>query len=417
MNNFSYELLAYPKAILLFSVALISCLWVGYVVLWKKNYHKKNYQIYTLYALLFMVWILTNAYFQSPLLNKFDKSVAVKMALLSNITVCLGGIAAFYFSCMLRTGVHGTKLWEKLFVTFVIAETLILNLIPNFTVTDVKIFGPAKFELTQGAFSPLFFSIAIAGIGLTFKNFLALRKEKLKIVQQKAYYMLSGATILLASALIFLIVVPLGFKNYDYAWVPPVFCLAEIVLFGYALLTTKFYSLKYQIQRTLLYTSHTALYFLPFYFTLGFLYKNGYSVPALAATATGYFSLYFFLGEKTLFILNKVWNYCVYKKPTNIVEELRALRPVFERSGEEGLHNLAKVLDAKKAELLIKGDKKFHAFASHLSPEYKCGLTREEVEYQAERYSGRKATALKKRMDRETIGFMFPVVNKLNELS
>lgn len=150
------------KVYLLLTTSAIILLWVGYFVrsLYKER-TKVNpyiYSSYIFYALFIILWILSNAYFQSPLLTYFDESAAIFMALFANMTSYLAFAFAFLFSCRLASKHPDKRLskWQFGLTSITTFAALIVNVIPNLTVIGVTIQAPSVFTIEFGPFAPLF---------------------------------------------------------------------------------------------------------------------------------------------------------------------------------------------------------------------------------------------------------------------
>ncbi len=414
----------YPKGFLLSFAAIISCLWVIYAVFIKKNFNKKIYKVYFFYALSFILWILSNAYFYSSLLNTFDKFYAVKMGLFANIVCIMGMIFAFYFSCLLRDNKE-IKLWEKIFIFSVTLGNFALNLIPNLTVKDIKIFADGSFQLIQGDGILPFAVIAATTIILTFKNFFSLRKSKIKIKQIKVYYMLTGVSILITSIFIFDLFIPLFFKNYSYVWLPPLFCLAEIALFGYALLNELFYSKKHMFQKAFAYCANAAVYLMLLIVAVITCHNN----PALKnpiAPILIYSTVilaHCIFNKRSFRFFDRLFNIIIYKNPLNkaqqIKETIKALPDSFD-SINNWLIKLQDILEVKGAEFAYAGDASFNNLSEYFDGDYSGNIVKDTLDFkiaQCADKNGKRAklTNLKNNMEKESVSLLVPIVNHQGE--
>jgi hypothetical protein len=345
------------------------------------------------------------------------------MAKFSNIVCSLGGLAAFYFSCLLRDEEEKqVKLWEKIFMIFIFTETLVFNLMPNVTVTNVKIINAGQFELIQGKLAGFFFLTAILMILLTVKNFFSIRKTKLKVKKIKVYYMLLGVILLLSSILIFLILFPLLFKNYNYAWVPPLFSLAEIALFGYALLSRLFFSPKHMLQKFLAYSSNTAVYIIPLIIAVNICNNNlAFINPTTQILIYSAILLSCFIFNKKSFgFFDKLFNLIIHKSDKNRTEQIKELikqMPETKAGIDKWLKRLQAMLQIKGAEFAFAQDASFKSFSDYFENDYSKCIVKETLDYKIEKRFGkngnsRQLAKLKRRMENKSIGIIIPVVNK-----
>ncbi len=235
----------YPKSTLLLVAAFNFC-WVLYIVFFRRNFRKAVYQAYFFYAFMVLVWVVSNAYFQSPLLTHWGPETAKKFALLANLGSSFSIIGFYYLSLILKKKGVSAASWGLMI--FLAIETIVLNLIPNATVSGVRISGVGDFELLLGKWNGVFFLTGVLVIVMSFANFIqAIRNTKEKVLNAKLVYMLFGMSLMYGSIILFLIALPALFQNYRYAWLPPFFSLADIGIVGYAILTKRFVDVRLMI--------------------------------------------------------------------------------------------------------------------------------------------------------------------------
>ncbi len=424
MTDFIQTTLLYPKALLLICSSFGLFAWAVYLAAIKRPFHKRIMTTYSLLAICLVFWLLTNAYFQSPLLVQLETSWAIKMAKLANIASSFAGICAFYFSCVLRDSDKKIKLWEKSFIAFAVFGTLALNLAPGLTVIAVKIAGPSDFELLQGPLTPFFFGIGVMTVLLTLRNFFLMKREGLKVKQEKAYYLLVGFLLLMFAVLIFHVLVPLFLYNYRFAWIPPIFAVVEMSFFAYALLADRFCNLKILAQRGLVYFSGIVLYFIPLFI---FLYAmNGSSLMVKAVVLVVFALLIAAFWNRTLLFFSKFYNNIIYGKGTSPLDEIRASLASFQSSATDGLHRLAKAVNVSQAGFAFAGDDSYAVFSPYFARGACRVLVKDEIDYKLQPCAGslkgylppekrREIEKLQKEMEHHKLSLALPVLNQSEE--
>jgi signal transduction histidine kinase len=224
----------------------LNIFWVIHIVFVKKNFHKRIYRIYFSCAFFALLWTLSNAYFQSNLLFLLGTGVAKFMALLANLTASFAGIGFYSMACLFGNPEKKFSLGNRVFITFLVLQNLLFNFIPNLTVQDVKIFENGTFELIFGQWNDVFFAIGGLIILLAFIKFsLAIRKKRDGIQNVKFYYILFGMSLMYGSIIVFSIILPTFFENFDYVWIPPILSIFDVLITGYGVLVQRFSSLKF----------------------------------------------------------------------------------------------------------------------------------------------------------------------------
>ena len=248
LHNLFDSIANYPKSSLLFVVAMCNLVWLFFILLNKKGWRQKIYRGYFVYAFFSIVWVISNAYFQSQFLTELSTNVAKSMALLANTAAAASSIGFYYMSCTVKDSTIPLRSW--VLMGFLWIETFFFNLVPGLTVKDVLIFDDGSFQLIQGPWTGLFFLIGFITFLLSLGNFIsAIRKNKVKIENVRVFYILFGMTLLYASIIIFLMILPYYFQNYQYAWIPPLMSLADVAIVGYAILTQRFIDIRTVISR------------------------------------------------------------------------------------------------------------------------------------------------------------------------
>jgi len=254
-------MLDFSKVYLLLITSIISFIWTLRLSLINTNKkldkkQKKLYTTYYLHSASFILWSLSNAYFQSPLLIYFDEQVAIYMAQLANMACSFGIFFAFYLSYLFLP--HKDRFIKLAFHYYLVQGLLlvlvqVLNVIPGLTVLNVEIKGISEFTLINGPITPFYFGLGVIFIFWTLVNFIKSFNTSIKINQERIRYMILGISFTLVSILIFDIIIPAYNNDYSLVWLPPVFSVIEIILFGYALMAIHFYSMRLLIHKVLVY--------------------------------------------------------------------------------------------------------------------------------------------------------------------
>ena len=408
------ELDLYIKPAALIITALILFAWSIYVVFIHRRFQDRIYKVYFSYVLCLIVWILSNAYFQSDLLPVLGSIYAVKMALIANVFSCMAALCGFYFSCLLKNA-GPIKLWEKLSIALFLIINIVFNiLLPDKTVVNVEIFGPASFSIIQGPLNPFFFLLGIIIVLLTLRNFLVLKKRRLKVEQKKAHYMLMGICILLFSIMIFHILIPALFNSFDFAWVPPIFSLAEAFLFGYGLLFKRFYSKRLIIQKITIQAINISFYFIPFLIVANFFRINQPPMLVLFICFFGFAFLYRRERRKTWKFIDKQWNRFFYRGQTQ-AERIRSTASAMEISLEKGMYQLSSALNTSGAEIVDRHDPRFQNLAQYIQPNKE--YVRDEIEYHLKQtqFKEPRLKPLIEIMDRVQVSLLIPISQR-NEI-
>ncbi|MUL10118.1 autoinducer hybrid sensor kinase/response regulator AinR [Aliivibrio fischeri] len=408
-----------PKVYLLLTTSAIILLWVGYFVrsLYKER-TKVNHYIYSsyiLYALFIILWILSNAYFQSPLLTYFDESTAIFMALFANMTSYLAFAFAFLFSCRLASKHPDKRLskWQFRLTSITTLVALIVNVIPNLTVIGVTIQAPSVFTIEFGPFAPLFFLNAFLFVILTSINFFKLRKSNIKLNKEKSIYLMIGIFIYMISTIASQIIIPVIWADFSYTWVPPALSVTEALLIGYTLLYHRLYSFKYLLFWSLSYSINLILYLIPIIIIYDLTAPSDLLyICIIAIVFTGLF------WDKTLKKTKKIASIIIYKDKQTPVEKIYKIAEEFKYSSSNAIIKLASILNTPKEELLLIGkNTNYNIFIPHLNQSHSA-LVKDELDYQIH-YSPKTANAelhqVQEKMSESKTALILPIFgeNKL----
>ena len=251
MFDFGLEAIVYAKAITLLATVAVVVMWLLYYCYCLKQKGKNiagtHHVPYIAYSVCIVAWISSNAYFHTDLLPELGSSAAVFAAKFANLASCFAFAFAYYFSCQLAAEQRNGKvhLWQQaIFVSFSVYSFLI-NLSPNLTVEDVTIFGPSLFVIEFGPHTPYFFTGMISLVVLTLCNLVAMRANSSKLVLAKTSYMIAGILVFMLSTATIHLGMTYFLRDFSLTWLPPALSISEMLFVGYALLTSRFYSVKY----------------------------------------------------------------------------------------------------------------------------------------------------------------------------
>lgn len=250
---------ANPKGALLMLIAFFNLIWIIYAFLIKKRLKENMYKGYFFYAFFVLLWVITNAYFQSGFSLALGQGTAKVMALLANITSGLAIASFYYFTSLIRFQNKQLPRRSWLILLFLGLVAVLFNVFPGVTVQEVLLFENGDFELIFGPLNTLFFVIGLFGIFASFFNFtFAIKKKPIRIEHAKIFYILFGVSLMYGSVVIFHILLPAlsSFfpnlhRNFDYVWIPPVLSILDVLLVGYAVLAKRFIDVRLFISNLL----------------------------------------------------------------------------------------------------------------------------------------------------------------------
>ena len=251
MFELDFESTEYAKAITLFAAATAVVIWLAYYCYHLKKQHltiKGTYHVpYIAYSFCVIFWISTNAYFHTDYLVRLGPSFAVLVAKLANLASSLAFVSAYYFSCQLLASYKKSKvaIWQKLIFASSAIYSLVINLQPNLTIINVDIVGRSQFTIGFGAHTFYFFTAMLVLLCLTFTNVLVMRINSDRLTQAKTSYMIAGILVFMISTITIQVGMTYFLKDFSLTWLPPALSISEMMFVGYALLTSRFYSVKY----------------------------------------------------------------------------------------------------------------------------------------------------------------------------
>lgn len=251
MLDINLGAILYTKAITLLTSVAIVLIWLTYYFYRLKQKNKvvfgTYHASYIAYSCCIIAWIISNSYFHTDWLVELGTDRAIFMAELANIAASLAFVFAYYFSCQLSAEQRKGKiyLWQRLIFITIAAYSIIINSQSNLTIKHVEIIGPSEFIIEFGSHTPYFFSAMLCSVILTLFNLVAMRTNSSKLTLAKTNYMIAGILVYMLSTLVLHVGFTFFLQNFSLTWLPPALSISEMLFVGYALLTSRFYSVEY----------------------------------------------------------------------------------------------------------------------------------------------------------------------------
>ncbi|EKO3912007.1 hybrid sensor histidine kinase/response regulator [Vibrio metschnikovii] len=251
MLDINLGAILYAKAITLLATVAMVLAWLTYYCyrLKQKNaliwgtYHVP----YIAYSICIIAWISSNAYFHTDLLPELGASVAVLVAKLANLASLFAFAFAYYFSCQLAAEQRNGKihLWQKIIFVTLSVYSLFINLRPELTVEHVEISGPSQFIIEFGPHTSHFFIVLVIFVVLTLTNLVLMRANSSRVTLARTNYMIAGILVFMISTATIHLGITYFMGDFSLTWLPPALSISEMLFVGYALLTSRFYSVEY----------------------------------------------------------------------------------------------------------------------------------------------------------------------------
>ena len=405
---------ALPKVYLLLLTSAMVLLWVGFFVRFhykeRTKFSANIYFSYVLYAIFIALWILSNAYFQSSLLIRFDENIAIHMAIIANMTAYLAFAFAFLFSCYLASNRPEKKLspWQLWLTIFATLLAFLLNIIPNKTISGVDIIAPSVFTIQFGPLAPLFFLNAFLFIILTIFNFFKLRRSSIRLNKEKSVYLLFGILIYMLSTIVSQIILPLIWADFSYTWLAPTLSLTEAFLMGYTLVYHRLYTLKYIFYWVLSYSINIIIYLIP----IIMIYNANITFNLILIGSGIVIGL---LWKRTLKKSKSISSLLIYKNKKTPVEQIFEIAEEFKYSSHDAIKKLATLLDTPPEDLLlVGGNSNYNIFIPHLNRS-NSALVKDELDYQIH-YAPEQVQSelhqVQKEMDSKKTALILPIFGK-----
>ncbi|WP_428774251.1 hybrid sensor histidine kinase/response regulator [Vibrio sp.] len=416
--NTWFDMLLYPKALTLMTIALVVAYWLGYFIysLTSKNIYilKSHYIYYACYSINIMLWILTNAFFHTGFISYVSTNFSIVMATAANITAYCAFAFAYLFSSALRAKLSGSRIkrHQKGIFSLFTSVALIINLVPGLTISGIDISGPSQFVIHFGPYTSLFFTMVVILIVLTIINLIAIKISAPRINQQQSNYMIAGILVFMLSTVSVQVVMTYFWGDFSLTWLPPALSISEMLFVGYALITSRFYSGKYLFYITLSYLLCGAI----FAFPLALLSASfELDAPGQFATTIILCLTIGLLWRSVLRITGQISSLLLYKTRSSPVEQILALEQDFQYSTAAAITKLASLLDIPGDKLqLITTNLQHRLYTDHLKAEGNV-LVAEEIDPQQE-YADTgirdRLRKLKQRMNASDTALVLPLFDQ-----
>ncbi|WP_243974140.1 quorum-sensing autoinducer 1 sensor kinase/phosphatase LuxN [Vibrio natriegens] len=354
MFDFGLAGLLYPKAITLYFTIAAVLLWQLYYCYRLKSRSERvlstHHAPYIAYSVCIIIWIGSNAYFHTDLLVNFGSEGGVLMAKLANLASFFSFAFAYYFSCQLLAEQKNrdTKRWQQLIFVLLSGYSLFINLRPDLTVENVSIQGPSEFVIEFGSQTAYFFNSILILITLTLINLARMRVNSSKLTLAKSNYMIAGILVFMLSTTAIHLGMTYFLGDFSLTWLPPALSISEMLFFGYALLTSRFYSAKYLAYIAVSTLLVCGIFVLPLGAVLMPITEGNQwliSIPICALIGVTWHWLYR--------RVSRLVSYFVYFKKQTPVQQILALEEDFKRSIDDAMEKLGVLLDIPKDKLQL----------------------------------------------------------------
>lgn len=354
MFDFGLAGLLYPKAITLYVTIAAVLLWQLYYCYRLKSRSERvlgtHHAPYIAYSVCIIIWIGSNAYFHTDLLVNFGSEGGVFMAKLANLASFFSFAFAYYFSCQLLAEQKNrdTKRWQQLIFVLLSGYSLFINLRPDLTVENVSIQGPSEFVIEFGSQTAYFFNSILILITLTLINLARMRVNSSKLTLAKSNYMIAGILVFMLSTTAIHLGMTYFLGDFSLTWLPPALSISEMLFFGYALLTSRFYSAKYLAYIAVSTLLVCGIFVLPLGAVLMPITEGNQwliSIPICALIGVTWHWLYR--------RVSRLVSYFVYFKKQTPVQQILALEEDFKRSIDDAMEKLGVLLDIPKDKLQL----------------------------------------------------------------
>ncbi|MFA0551279.1 response regulator [Vibrio lentus] len=354
MFDFGLEAIVYAKAITLLATVAVVVMWLLYYCYRLKLKNEAiagtHHVAYIAYSVCIVAWISSNAYFHTDLLPQLGASTAVLAAKFANLASFFAFAFAYYFSCQLAAEQRNGKVhvWQQaIFVTLTV-YSFFINLSPGLTVEDVTIVGPSQFVIEFGPHTSYFFIGMISFVVLTLVNLVAMRANSSKLTLTKTSYMIAGILVFMLSTATIHLGMTFFLRDFSLTWLPPALSISEMLFVGYALLTSRFYSVKYLAYMSLNALLVCAILVIPFGAIFIPLTDDNQwliAIPICALIGVTWHVLYRRLGRYASFF--------VYGNKETPVQQILALEEDFKLSIDDAMRRLGSLLQIPEDKLRL----------------------------------------------------------------
>lgn len=410
------EQLLYPKAVILVMTALLVFVWAGYFcsTLFRKHGLRslEPYLYYVTYTLGLFVWILSNAYFHTGWLVIGGVEASIFVAIVANLSALLAFSSAYYFSAKLKAHYTNSKpsSWQFLLAGLSVGFCTIVNIVPDLTIKGAVIESPSQFTLEFGEYTQPFFIGLILLFALTFFNLLSIKRSSSRIRRTRINYMILGMTIFMASTAVIQLGFTYIFNDFSLTWLPPALSISEMLLMGYAILASRFYSFRYLCLSggSLLLTATTYTLLILLCQPLANFNELTITFIVLAIGLSWPYTSRFFRKNLT---------YVLYGSFVSPTDKIYQLEDEFQTSPSRAFESLASYLGVPSEQLKLlddyQGANLYRSyFESHSTP-----LVLDEIEDAIDKNRNKELSSLHDSMNQMKSALVLPIYEGKNKLS
>lgn len=415
MFNALDKLQLHPVFLLLVAVSCI-------VLNWSLYFHKSTRQTashqlnrikvpYLCYSFSILGWILTNAYFFSPLLVKLGEPAAITVALAANL-LSYSAFACAYMVCLMLASSRTIKI-ELTLLSVASIVVAIANLANIGMIEAIEIEKVGHFTIRFGENTPYFFATVWLGFLLSFRCVIQYARNAKPLQQIKSLYMVFGISVFMVSTLAIHVVIPIFYDDFSMAWLPPALSISEMMLMGYALVTSRFYSSRYICYRILSLSLAVLLLCLPLVFIIEA--TNIRELPAVILLTL------VFAGTTWKWLLKlseQIASEIIFNDPISPQRKIYNLVEDFQTSIDKPLRQVADILGVQHDSIqLISNVQDETLYTTHLQ-KLNSVLVLEEIEdsipHSKSQTEGLSLRKIYRKMDSDNVAMVLPIFDSNN---
>ncbi|MGF1910698.1 hybrid sensor histidine kinase/response regulator [Vibrio kasasachensis] len=349
-----FDSILHPIFMMLSGVATFILGWNVYFIrsfrISSLGFNKRISTPYILYSLSLFIWVLSNAFFYSPLLPQVEESTALAVALFTNIV----SFSSFVFVCAI-TQVLVSDIdnnWSRKGQSLILISLSILagylNYLPGRTINHISIKGVGRFTIELGPEAIWFFFSIVILLALTIRNIWLYSRKTRALQQIRSIYMFVSIFILMLSPLIFNDAIPIIWRDFSMIWLPATFAIASMLLIGYALITSRFYSHRYVAYSMLAFVFSNLIIMMPLALIINSLSSEHINFAIIVSCLlTG------FTWQKIYQSTLRYSSQLVYGQKLSPDNKIRSLSNEFQKSTSNAFTEIAKTLGIEQHDLQL----------------------------------------------------------------
>lgn len=412
------ELQLHPVFVLLSAVALVVLQWSIYFL--RSSRKVKSTRLkqikapYLCYSLSIFGWIVSNAYFYSPLLVGLGEDAAIAVGLIANI-LSYSAFASAYLVCLMLAKPWTFKL-ETTLLSLVSALIVIANIVNYQMIEGVVIAKAGDFAIQFGHSTSYFFAAVLCVIFLSFRCVIHYSRNAKPIQHIKSLYMLFGISVFMISTITIHVFVPMIFDDFSLVWLPPALSISEMMLMGYAIVTSRFYSTRHILYRFISLMTVIAAIALPVLFVIETTdSKSIVTIVVLVILVTG--SSWRKLSSFAKAVSSKL----MFRNAQSPQQQIYNLADEFQKSADKPLKQVAEILGIDQDSFqLVSNIQDEPLFTNHITNSNSI-LVFEEIEDSLPELHSQQETLsmleLYREMDAKNISMVLPIFDKANAVS